>query len=377
MIFSVSSRHRCDVLKKSLAETLTRYYPLAGRIKYDKSVECNETGVDYIEARVVGRAVFQVMQLACSDIEVMESFLPFEPYGKAGWTFGKSLDLNSNALLKIQVNVFDYGGVVICLFYSHMIADGSSFVNFVADWAATAPGGSELSGTHDDEQKVAEVGKPCYMFSYMFPPTTCMSFGDKDSSIVRLEKKCIHEVKANNGSDNIQVDKQQLELHMVKQIEYAVSHVNAVSAPKEVQYVAMTAINLMTRTIPTLPANSFGNMNDVVVAEVSRNLTGSNLGKGFHDQYYPELVSKIRDSIKLVDSEHVKSLQSNFAISCNKLKINQKLGEGTCNGEHKTTEVIRFSSRCSSGDGIEAWVSLKEEHMIAFERHEELLAFAS
>ncbi|KAI3932745.1 hypothetical protein MKW92_028011, partial [Papaver armeniacum] len=68
MIFSASSRHRCDVLKKSLAETLTRYYPLAGRIKDEKSVECNDEGVDYIEARVVGIAVSQVIQLASSDI---------------------------------------------------------------------------------------------------------------------------------------------------------------------------------------------------------------------------------------------------------------------------------------------------------------------
>lgn len=77
-----SCRYRCDVLKKSLAETLTKYYPLAGRIEDDVSVECNDQGVDFIEARVVGKEVYQVIQLTDSvNIDVMEPFLPFEPYG--------------------------------------------------------------------------------------------------------------------------------------------------------------------------------------------------------------------------------------------------------------------------------------------------------
>ncbi|KAI3940194.1 hypothetical protein MKW92_019691 [Papaver armeniacum] len=440
MIFSVASRHRCDVLKKSLAETLTRYYPLAGRVKDEKSVECNDEGVDYIEAKVVGISVSQVIQLAKSDIGVMEPFLPYEPYGVTGSAFRRAgMHSNSKALLKIQVNVFDCGGMVICLSYSHKIADASSFANFVKDWAATARGGSD---THDDELKVAVADKPCYIFSSIFPPA---SFSDqkekdtaevqivpdrtdiltkrfvfKDSSIAKLKKKCIH-VSTNNGSDH-QVDNQEPNVQQlphdlnhlrskVKQFDDAISRVNVVSDPKQVQYVASFAINLRTRTIPPLPANSFGNMTDNAFAEVSRNLTGNNHSNNdFRDQmqYYPELVSKIKDSIKLVDDEHVKAMKNNFAISCNHIKMHQMFKEGTFNDDHKT--FLMFNSWCrfpiyevdfgwgkpswasipkllykncvtfidtSSGDGIEAWVSLKEEDMVEFERHEELLAFAS
>ncbi|KAI3850698.1 hypothetical protein MKW98_030758 [Papaver atlanticum] len=448
MIISVSSRRRCDVLKKSLAETLTRYYPLVGRIKDDKSVECNDEGVDYIEARVVGRVVSQVIQLASSDIEVMEPFLPYEPYGGTAPSFRRGgLHLNSKALLKIQVNVFDCGGMVICLSYSHKIVDASSFANFVKDWATIARAGSD---THDDELKVAAVDKPCYIFSSIFPPTSFSDQEEKDtaevqivpdrigiltkrfvfknSSIATLKKKCIH-VNSNNGSDQVdrqKHNKQQMPTRFealtsfiwmcfmdvdlrfkVKQIDDAVIPVNAACDPKQVQYVACFAINLRTRTIPPLPDNTFGNMTDTAMVEVSRNLTGNN---GFHDQrqYYSESVSKIKDSIKLVDNEHVKAMKSNFAISCNHMKLHQMLKEGTSNDDHKT--FLMFSSWCrfpiyeadfgwgkpswasiskllykncvmfidtSSGDGIEAWVSLKEEDMVEFELHEELLALTS
>jgi shikimate O-hydroxycinnamoyltransferase len=43
---------RSSSLRKSLAETLTRFYPLAGTLVYeDFSIDCSDEGVDYIQAR--------------------------------------------------------------------------------------------------------------------------------------------------------------------------------------------------------------------------------------------------------------------------------------------------------------------------------------
>ncbi|GAB2227765.1 hypothetical protein Droror1_Dr00009592 [Drosera rotundifolia] len=38
-------------LKESLAETLTKFYPLAGRIKDNTSIDCNDEGILFVEAR--------------------------------------------------------------------------------------------------------------------------------------------------------------------------------------------------------------------------------------------------------------------------------------------------------------------------------------
>lgn len=39
-----------NLLKSSLSTTLTRFYPLAGRISDDFSVDCSDAGALYVEA---------------------------------------------------------------------------------------------------------------------------------------------------------------------------------------------------------------------------------------------------------------------------------------------------------------------------------------
>ena len=41
-----------SVLKQSLSNVLTRYYPLAGHIKDNLTVDCNDEGISYLEAQV-------------------------------------------------------------------------------------------------------------------------------------------------------------------------------------------------------------------------------------------------------------------------------------------------------------------------------------
>ncbi|GMP97598.1 hypothetical protein CsSME_00045784 [Camellia sinensis var. sinensis] len=40
-------------LKVSLSETLTHFYPLAGRFRDNLAVDCNDEGVEFFEARVI------------------------------------------------------------------------------------------------------------------------------------------------------------------------------------------------------------------------------------------------------------------------------------------------------------------------------------
>ncbi|KAM3291244.1 hypothetical protein P3S67_019533 [Capsicum chacoense] len=87
------AHQRCDKLQKSLAQTLTRFYPLAGRFsKDDLSINCSDEGVEYVESKVNGDlAEFLHQGLK---VELLNNFLP--------------TDMPSSLLLRVQVNVFSW-----------------------------------------------------------------------------------------------------------------------------------------------------------------------------------------------------------------------------------------------------------------------------
>ncbi|KAI8023176.1 (13S,14R)-1,13-dihydroxy-N-methylcanadine 13-O-acetyltransferase AT1 [Camellia lanceoleosa] len=47
----LSNANMSDQLKTSLSETLTQFYPLAGRLLDNISINCNDEGISYLEAR--------------------------------------------------------------------------------------------------------------------------------------------------------------------------------------------------------------------------------------------------------------------------------------------------------------------------------------
>ncbi|XP_059313783.1 acetyl-CoA-benzylalcohol acetyltransferase-like [Lycium ferocissimum] len=121
---------RCDKLQKSLAETLTKFYRLAGRLSNgDLSIHCNDEGVEYVESKVnADLAEFLHEGLK---IELLNDFLP--------------TDLPSSLLLRIQVNTFNCGGLVIGINISHIIADGFTLGSFFKDWAHISQTGTTES----------------------------------------------------------------------------------------------------------------------------------------------------------------------------------------------------------------------------------------
>ena len=44
--------NRLELIKKSLSETLTLYYPLAGKIKDDLCIDCDDEGAYFVDAQV-------------------------------------------------------------------------------------------------------------------------------------------------------------------------------------------------------------------------------------------------------------------------------------------------------------------------------------
>ncbi|KAK4739794.1 hypothetical protein R3W88_003491 [Solanum pinnatisectum] len=115
-----------DKLEKSLAETLTKFYPFAGRFgKGDPfSIDCNDEGL----AEFLGKAPNNIE----SSLVDLLPIIDLQPSP-------------SSPLLGVQVNVFNNGGITIGIHISHIVADAFTLATFVNEWAHT-----NLTGPQDN-----------------------------------------------------------------------------------------------------------------------------------------------------------------------------------------------------------------------------------
>jgi 5-bromo-4-chloroindolyl phosphate hydrolysis protein len=80
-IFYYTNNHHVnniEDLEKSLSEILTLFYPLAGRyIEDNLSVDCNDEGVEFLEAKVDGVDLTQIIQQdPNSNLDLLDHFVP-------------------------------------------------------------------------------------------------------------------------------------------------------------------------------------------------------------------------------------------------------------------------------------------------------------
>ena len=128
--YLIDVTYRSSLLKKSLSEALSRYYPLVGRIKDDGNIEFNDEGVDFFEARVdCDLEGF----LKRPELEALNLVVPG----------GNNQELNS--ALAVQITFFECGGMAVGASMSHKVGDFSTLITFIKDWAAmTRHSGEEV-----------------------------------------------------------------------------------------------------------------------------------------------------------------------------------------------------------------------------------------
>lgn len=75
---NISQSGMCDRLKRSLSDALVQFYPLAGRMKGQTSVDCNDDGVLYMEASADGH-VLDIVE--SPQPEILDKLIPFVTNG--------------------------------------------------------------------------------------------------------------------------------------------------------------------------------------------------------------------------------------------------------------------------------------------------------
>ncbi|XP_062015847.1 BAHD acyltransferase At5g47980-like [Rosa rugosa] len=374
-------------MKKSLSETLTRFYPFAGRIKENISIECFDDGVDYVEARVHG---LLSTLLAQPDAEALRQLLPVEIESpKAG----------TGPLLLVQENFFDCGGLAIGVCMSRKLGDAASLSTFIMSWAASALGFSQAL-------------LPDFNASFRFPPMDCSSGHNSavDHIIEKRTNGCVTKrfvfyaskigaLQTKAASANV---KQPTHSEAVTALIWrcavaAASRSSLLHKFPPKLSVLSQSVDIRKRVVPPLSDDSIGNLVGYFAAQAKESeleLQGlvAQLRKGLNEasNYCAErlkgsdgsrvIIESFKESDDFIHRDDIMNFHVCTGLSDYKLLYEVNFGWGrpiwVSNIPSGLNRNVASLVSTREDDGTEAWVTLSEGDMETFEQNQELLAFA-
>ncbi|XP_038717012.1 stemmadenine O-acetyltransferase-like [Tripterygium wilfordii] len=380
---------RSLVLKQSLSETLTRYYPLAGKIKDDRSIDCNDDGAHYVEARVNCGLLDYLKQ---PDLSKLPKFLPYE---------NQFSELGGHVVL-VQENVFTCGGVAIGTVVSHRIFDGAAVSRFLITWSAIARNSSESTTLFPDLNassffpQITTLPKDLPSMSSVFLRT--------GRSITRrfvFDGSAIAHLKHKSSSSSLQ-NPSRVEVVSALFVNWMTAACNAKLGMYKPTMITHT-VNMRRRATPPFPEGICGNFCCLAATLVEGEETG-----------LPSMVRRIREGISRINGDYVKKQQGDGGLD-SILEGIEEMKESFCSGAPGGTGHIGVNSWCNFGlygvdfgwgkplwipyvgleesktlyknvivlmdtrqvNGVEAWVRLDEQDMALLEQDKEFLCLVS
>ncbi|PON64742.1 Transferase [Parasponia andersonii] len=376
-----SNERRSKQLKKSLSETLARFYPVAGTVTDDNlTVECNDKGAQYVEARFSGLLSAFLEQPA--SLEILQQFFPAKV---------KSPEAGTWPLLLVQATFFDCGGLALGICTSHKLIDAPTMGILMKSWAQT-------SSSRSSDQPVVE---PAFNAASYFPPRdlTCLKMPPVEMNKVECETKRfvfdkpkIMVLKAKVSGEPSRV---QAVTALIWKCAMAASRMHS-RVPVNKFYLSQ-AIDIRKRAEPPLPENLIGNVVGIVLVQITNN---------GHDAELQDLVAVLKKGMREFTENNAKRLGGDEASEV----VFESLKEGGNLMVRNDTNGLIFTSLCNAQlyetidfgwgkpiwvtvpvatggsnfvtlmdtkcGGVEAWVTLTKEDMATFETNPELLEFA-
>ncbi|KAK6153945.1 hypothetical protein DH2020_013584 [Rehmannia glutinosa] len=379
---NITQSEMCDRLKRSLSDALVRFYPLAGRMNGQISVDCNDQGMLYLEAKADGKISDIIRSMDSDHYDFLENLIPFKSNGCLTTALEQ---------LAVQATSFSCGGMTIGICSSHRIGDASTLDSFIKCWAAIARGDQ------------TDVASPVFNASTLFPPRNTPDYSPnfkcppvQPLSIKTVMKRFVFTSSAlNTLKSQVTQNSSVLKPTRVEVLTAFLWNRCLIAKGVDSFSVAYHPVSLRGK-IPGVTRNSFGNIYQMVRAE---NVTG--------EKNWIILAEKIRDAFGKMDGEYFQELlgEKGFEVAKeNFMGISKFLELGN-------VEVLRFSSFCrlgfygadfgwgkpvwvSSGSyggkdriflfdsvewegGIEAWVVLADQEMERLQQDLEFQHFTS
>ncbi|KAL4562324.1 hypothetical protein LXL04_034524 [Taraxacum kok-saghyz] len=353
---------RSNHLKESLSETLTQFYPFAGKVASELHIDCNDDGVYFVETRVDDRLENVLKK---PDNKFLQRLIPVVDSSGNHQLLGSYITM-------VQVNFFNCGGVAVTVQHNHKIADGASHMTFLKAWASIA---------RRDPISV----NPSFVASSMFPQNPQLPSAPY---IPIWSSRTKHRSKG-QSADYL--------LYLLCLIWRCIT-METQSKPS----VLHIPVNIRPRCSPPLPETSIGNTLFGTFAGL--NPETSDLGLA-------SIAAQLKDAVANVTSESIEELRgedghvrfveglrnsmesfSDFGREyylstsmCNSGTKDADFGWGkpvwVCTG-NVNEDIPIFMNRIimvdsCSNDGIEVWVTLEKQVVDDVQCNRELLSFAS
>ncbi|KAI4384176.1 hypothetical protein MLD38_002364 [Melastoma candidum] len=369
---------RC--LKSSLSLLLVHFYPLAGRIRDQLYIDCNDWGVRFLEADV--KCSLSDMLVRPQPLE-MKMLLPIDM---------ESEEAGTGPILLVQANSFECGGFALGMCISHKIADMGTFGNFLASWA-------------DAAVDITKVEPPLFNASTLIPP-----------SIHLAGMPPVELPKAKTITRRYVFDSSKLTALRTRITSKQVTPPTRVEAVSALLWKCISkaslnlglgrrkslfslAVNLRSRMLPPLPANTFGNLvGSICIGMTVDEVTETDLSelarkfKEEKDSYLENHVKKdlVGEKITMTISASAKAFGElisgegvdfyNCSPWCGFPLYEADFGWGRpIWASHVSTQFKNSIVMMDQvgGEGIEVWLTLLTDHMNELDKVEGLMEFAS
>ncbi|XP_047340357.1 tabersonine-19-hydroxy-O-acetyltransferase-like [Impatiens glandulifera] len=366
-----------QVLKSSLSETLTHYYPLAGKfVAEDDLIDCDDSGAEFTTAVIVGGGEDGEFLDAIEnpDMGFLEKLVSKE----------HNITKTEDVILAVQITRFPAGEVTVGVCISHKISDAATLCSFMKLWSAAA---RILISGESSFNELIPLG-PVLDAPRIWPSVP----GLTRPSIIFNEEKIIVKKFVFNSSSLARL-KSELSVggdivptrvtSMMALIWHTI--MNSSSGPQTpTNHVLALPSNIRKIMSPPLPDNTLGNIIklvavgncvDGVALEVVLGMIKEAIGK-LDDEYAKKGVPSLEPFLKVFSSEF--KLNMTIITSwCWFPFYEVDLGLGrpvwmTCLRRPNLPDILLLDG---PDGGIEALIGLNVETMDKFEKNPNIISF--
>lgn len=361
-----------------MAETLARFYPLAGRYRKDDfSIECNDEGVEYVETKVNADLAEFIHQ--APENEVVDDLL--------AWRVPPKVDLSSSPLLGIQVNRFKCGGLVMGIQSSHILVDAYTLGSFVNEWA-------HITKTGTTKACLPSFGQLASLLPARVQqgPQLSLVSNKGAKSVTRtfvFDAWAITELKDKINSSSATMVKSTRVMAITSLIWKILTGISSAKHGHSRDSTLLFTMNLRGKTKLPSTEHALGNFFLLGIATLEANQSRKEL----HD-FANAVRSTSRDTFSYIGKASIEDITSIFAKGfplgqkddmdfyvcssvCRFPLYEADFGWGKPSWVSTNSKDMEFISLfdTKNGDGIEAWVSLTENDMAEFEKDPDILTY--